>query len=134
MGNFGVGGDSGAWVIENGQGRVCGHVLAWSSKNSLAYICPMEVLLEDIAQTLKVQRVALPGEDAVSSGSKRFVLVHKERASPVMPDMARLNLSSTSETGTSRSDSVVEPTRIKDVNPSMARRRYPMQETPKVAS
>ncbi|KAI9723256.1 MAG: hypothetical protein M1812_001138 [Candelaria pacifica] len=61
VGNFGVGGDSGAWVIDNEAGRVCGHVLAWCEKNSIAYICPMQVLLEDIKRTLEAERVGLPG-------------------------------------------------------------------------
>jgi hypothetical protein len=61
IGNFGVGGDSGAWVIDNEQGRVCGHVLAWCERNAIAYICPMEVLLEDIKNTLHASRICLPG-------------------------------------------------------------------------
>jgi hypothetical protein len=60
-GGFGVGGDSGAWVIQNGQHRVVGHVLAWCQKNCIAYICPMEVLLEDIKRTLGAKRIYLPG-------------------------------------------------------------------------
>jgi len=55
-----VGGDSGAWVIDNHHGRVCGHVLAWCSKNCVAYIAPMQVMLEDIAQTLGASRITLP--------------------------------------------------------------------------
>ena len=46
------GGDSGAWVLDNATGHVCGHVLAYSSASSVAYIAPMEVLLEDMAATL----------------------------------------------------------------------------------
>jgi hypothetical protein len=61
VGNFGVGGDSGAWVIDNDQGRVCGHVLAWCERNAIAYICPMEIMLEDIKRTLGARRVCLPG-------------------------------------------------------------------------
>ncbi|KAI9370573.1 hypothetical protein BJX61DRAFT_515163 [Aspergillus egyptiacus] len=60
-GNFGVPGDSGAWVFEKSTGRVCGAVLAWSEKSRTAYIAPMEVLLEDIARTLQATRVTLPG-------------------------------------------------------------------------
>jgi hypothetical protein len=56
-----VGGDSGAWIIDNEQGRVCGHVLAWCSRNSIAYFCPMEVLLEDIKRHLPATTVELPG-------------------------------------------------------------------------
>jgi hypothetical protein len=60
-GGFGVGGDSGAWVVQNGKHRVVGHVLAWCQRNCIAYICPMEVLLEDIKRTLGAQRIYLPG-------------------------------------------------------------------------
>ncbi|KAF7195767.1 hypothetical protein HII31_02902 [Pseudocercospora fuligena] len=56
--NFGIGGDSGAWVISNEDGRVCGHVLA--SRQGRTYICPMDLLLEDIKQTLGAQEVSLP--------------------------------------------------------------------------
>jgi hypothetical protein len=60
-GGFGVGGDSGAWVVQNGHHKVVGHVLAWCQKNCIAYICPMEVLLEDIKRTLGATRIYLPG-------------------------------------------------------------------------
>lgn len=60
-GGFGVGGDSGAWVIQNNSHRVVGHVLAWCQRNHIAYICPMEVLLEDIKRTLGAKRIYLPG-------------------------------------------------------------------------
>jgi len=46
------GGDSGAWVLDNATGFVCGHVLAYSSASGVAYIAPMEVLLDDMAATL----------------------------------------------------------------------------------
>lgn len=60
-GGFGVGGDSGAWVVQNGSHRVIGHVLAWCERNHIAYICPMDVLLEDIKKTLGAKRIYLPG-------------------------------------------------------------------------
>ncbi|KAI4252254.1 MAG: hypothetical protein LQ352_004386 [Teloschistes flavicans] len=62
-GNFGMGGDSGAWVIDNDTGGVCAHVLAWSERCNTAYVAPMEVLFEDIAQRLGVD-VMLPGQDS----------------------------------------------------------------------
>lgn len=62
-GGFGVGGDSGAWVIQNNSHRVVGHVLAWCQRNHIAYICPMEILLEDIKRTLGAKRIYLPGSD-----------------------------------------------------------------------
>ncbi|KAI4148012.1 MAG: hypothetical protein L6R39_002931 [Caloplaca ligustica] len=62
-GKFGMGGDSGAWVIDNATGGVCAHVLAWSERNNTAYVAPMEVLFEDMAQTLGAD-VTLPGEQA----------------------------------------------------------------------
>jgi hypothetical protein len=60
-----VGGDSGGWVIDNEQGRVAGHVLAWCERNAIAYICPMEVLLEDIKRTLGAKRICLPGGEDI---------------------------------------------------------------------
>ncbi|KAH8696036.1 hypothetical protein BGW36DRAFT_342479 [Talaromyces proteolyticus] len=70
-GNFGVPGDSGAWVFEQSTGRVCGHVLAWSEKSRTAYIAPMQVLLEDISRTLGSCTVTLPGcqDDNISSAA-----------------------------------------------------------------
>ncbi|OJD18347.1 hypothetical protein AJ78_01591 [Emergomyces pasteurianus Ep9510] len=68
-GNFGVPGDSGAWVFDESTGQVCGHVLAWSEKNRTAYIAPMEILLDDIARTLGATSVTLPGsEEALAWG------------------------------------------------------------------
>ena len=60
-GGFGVGGDSGAWIVENRTHQVVGHVLAWCQRNHIAYLCPMEVLLEDIKRTLGAERIYLPG-------------------------------------------------------------------------
>jgi len=60
-GSLGIPGDSGAWIVDNEQGRVGGHVLAWSSKKRVAYICPMDVLLRDIAETLDASKISLPG-------------------------------------------------------------------------
>ena len=57
-GNFGIGGDSGAWVISNDDGRVCGHVVA--SRRGRTYICPMDLLLDDIKATLGATKVSLP--------------------------------------------------------------------------
>ncbi|KAF2224306.1 hypothetical protein BDZ85DRAFT_260721 [Elsinoe ampelina] len=61
VGDFGVGGDSGAWVVECEKGGVCGAVLA--EKGGVTYFAPMDVLLEDIRLTLKAQSVRLPGPD-----------------------------------------------------------------------
>ena len=56
-GGFGVGGDSGAWIISN-DGKVCGHVLA--ERQGRTYICPMDLLFEDIKATLGAKQVSLP--------------------------------------------------------------------------
>jgi hypothetical protein len=74
-GGFGVGGDSGAWIVQNGTHQVVGHVLAWCQRNHIAYLCPMEVLLEDIKRTLGAKRIYLPGsaqqtQFAAKAGSK----------------------------------------------------------------
>ncbi|KAK3399165.1 hypothetical protein B0T20DRAFT_478526 [Sordaria brevicollis] len=58
---MGIPGDSGAWVVERDSGSVCGHVLAWSSRKRVAYICPMDVLIRDIAEILEADEIRLPG-------------------------------------------------------------------------
>lgn len=72
-GRLGIPGDSGAWLIDNEEGRACGHVLAWSSRKKVAYICPMEILLSDIAETLGATTVCFPNAavvrmEAISQG------------------------------------------------------------------
>lgn len=62
---IGIPGDSGAWIVEREHGRLCGHVLAWSERKKVAYLCPMDVMLLDIAETLDAGEVRLPGGDAV---------------------------------------------------------------------
>ena len=64
---MGIPGDSGAWVVDRRHGQLCGHVLAWSQRKQVAYICPMDVLLLDVAQTLEANEVRLPGGDPVIS-------------------------------------------------------------------
>ncbi|KAK4503103.1 hypothetical protein PRZ48_006530 [Zasmidium cellare] len=92
-GNFGIGGDSGAWVISNDDGKVCGHVLA--SRTGRTYICPMDLLLDDIKTTLGAREVALP---AVVSGksSKRN---SEERVMSEAISRMRLQEGTTSESG-----------------------------------
>ncbi|KAM0073127.1 hypothetical protein ACKRZS_013988 [Fusarium odoratissimum] len=62
---LGIPGDSGAWIVSRDEGQLCGHVLAWSQRKRVAYICPMDVLLWDIAETLEAHEVKLPGGQAV---------------------------------------------------------------------
>jgi len=66
--SMGVPGDSGAWIVDCEQGQLCGHVLAWSERKRVAYICPMEVLLKDIAETLDAGEIRLPGGEVVVTG------------------------------------------------------------------
>ncbi|KAI1092439.1 hypothetical protein F5B19DRAFT_483347 [Rostrohypoxylon terebratum] len=68
---LGVPGDSGAWIVDRPNGRLCGHVLAWSERKQVAYICPMEVLLLDIAETLEARDVRLPGGETIVSMVER---------------------------------------------------------------
>lgn len=75
-GGFGVGGDSGAWIIQNGSHKVVGHVLAWCQRNHIAYLCPMEILLEDIKRVLNAKTIYLPGsaeETFASQASKKAI-------------------------------------------------------------
>jgi hypothetical protein len=47
-------------VIQNGTGIVVGVILAWCQRNHIAYIQPLQVVLEDIKRTLGVKEVCLP--------------------------------------------------------------------------
>ncbi|KAM3433672.1 hypothetical protein NHJ13734_006345 [Beauveria thailandica] len=62
---MGIPGDSGAWIVASEDGALCGHVLAWSARKRVAYMCPMDVLLLDVAQTLNAWEVRLPGGEPV---------------------------------------------------------------------
>ncbi|KAI1754249.1 hypothetical protein F4782DRAFT_528684 [Xylaria castorea] len=63
--SLGIPGDSGAWIVDRLYGRLCGHILAWSERKQVAYICPMDVLLLDIAETLQATDVRLPYGDTI---------------------------------------------------------------------
>ena len=85
-GNFGVGGDSGAWVIDNATGGVCGHVTAYSEFWEYATIAPMEVLLRDMEDTLGA-RVSLPDSDdaAILSFQQQIVDTNRTCSETVQP-------------------------------------------------
>lgn len=84
---FLVGGDSGAWVIDNETGGVCGHVTAWSEYHQNGTISPMEVLLHDMEQTLG-KPVALPVPDtAIPAQSYRQQIAAPPPAIIVPPEM-----------------------------------------------
>ncbi|KAK7417220.1 hypothetical protein QQZ08_011699 [Neonectria magnoliae] len=69
---LGIPGDSGAWVVDRRNGQLCGHILAWSQRKLSAYICPMDILLLDIAETLEAHEVKLPGgEPVVTLGGQK---------------------------------------------------------------
>ena len=80
IGGFGMGGDSGAWVVDNTTHALCAHVLAWSERNAAAYVSPMEVLLEDISQTLNGVKVTLPA--STSSRNEHSSVRHQEAEIP----------------------------------------------------
>ncbi|KAF2811604.1 uncharacterized protein BDZ99DRAFT_277744 [Mytilinidion resinicola] len=61
------GGDTGAWVIDD-RSRVCSYLIATNMAKRIAYICPMEGIMEDIKQTLGAESVCLPG----SSEAKEY--------------------------------------------------------------
>ncbi|KAI0908796.1 hypothetical protein F4823DRAFT_639669 [Ustulina deusta] len=67
--SLGIPGDSGAWIVDRLYGRLCGHILAWSERKQVAYICPMDILLLDIAETLQATDVRLPYGDAIFATS-----------------------------------------------------------------
>ncbi|KAL8774291.1 MAG: hypothetical protein Q9209_001042 [Squamulea sp. 1 TL-2023] len=100
-GNFGVGGDSGAWVIDNATGGVCAHVLAWSQRSNTTYVAPMEVLFEDMARTLGAE-VELPSqtvevmEDLAMKTAKLEVWDTKDSNPPSLPHAPSSRESTTS--------------------------------------
>ena len=74
-GNFGEGGDSGAWVMGNETGGVAGCVLAYGSRTGEAYLEPMDVLVADLERCFGKAgggRVELPRcEDVAKEGENR---------------------------------------------------------------
>ena len=82
-GNFGGGGDSGAWVFDDATGAVCGHVLAYSERSGVAYIAPMDVMINDMEKVLG-QQIQLPG--AIVAGSRGPASIRRtDTASPICP-------------------------------------------------
>ena len=81
-GDFGVGGDSGAWVIDNATGGLCGHVTAYSDFGQYATIAPMEVMLHDMEKVLGAS-VTLPqtqdGATATADLSVRDQIIADEQ-------------------------------------------------------
>lgn len=61
-GGFGVPGDSGAWIWSEETNELCGHVLAWGNSLHVAFMAPMEVLIEDMKKTLDAEKIQLPAE------------------------------------------------------------------------
>jgi len=68
IGDFGAGGDSGAWIIDCEEGKVVGHVLA--ENDGITYFCPMELLIEDMKKTLSAERIRLPGGEDIGPRGK----------------------------------------------------------------
>lgn len=121
-GKLGVPGDSGAWVVDNEQGRACGHVLAWSSKKRVAYICPMDVLLRDIGETLNAKSVAFPGGDNIYSPPKEIkaegddiIHNHADESEPMLREL-KLDHSTTEIDGVDLSSPVLEDFHAKSGN------------------
>ncbi|MCJ1323633.1 hypothetical protein MMC10_000294 [Thelotrema lepadinum] len=85
-GSFGGGGDSGAWVFDDATGNVCGHVLAYSDKSSVAYIAPMDVMIEDMGRVLG-GKVGLPGALPLPEGANGIVVVGETRETMEVTDV-----------------------------------------------
>jgi hypothetical protein len=91
-GKLGVPGDSGAWVVDNEQGRACGHVLAWSSRKRVAYICPMDVLVKDIGETVGARSISLPGGQEIFSSISEEKISDERIAASVREAMSASHL------------------------------------------
>jgi len=69
---LGIPGDSGAWIISSDRGNVCGHVLAYSPRKRVAYICPMDVLIQDIGLTLDAKTISFPSGEEIWSAEPKM--------------------------------------------------------------
>ena len=81
-GNFGVGGDSGAWIIDNESGGLCGHVSSYSESQQYGVLAPMEAQLHDMEETL-CAKVALPVGEKDSFQSFRQQILEENKPKPV---------------------------------------------------
>ncbi|RCI14835.1 hypothetical protein L249_6703 [Ophiocordyceps polyrhachis-furcata BCC 54312] len=97
--SLGIPGDSGAWVVDRRSGQLCGHIVAWSQRKRVAYICPMDVLLLDVAQTVDATEVKLPGGEPLQvvsdTGMKNRCEEHVHAAQMMMhpsTSMPRLHM------------------------------------------
>lgn len=102
-GGFGIPGDSGAWIYDAKTGRLCGHVLAWSSQSQTAFMAPMQVMFDDIRETLGAENILLPDleGDLFQSRSRNLSLVGRETqrqasSQATLPlDLSRLSIGGT---------------------------------------
>ena len=74
-------------MVERRKGIVCGHVLAWSERKRVAYICPMDVMLVDMAETLDADEIRLPGGEVLVSSEA--VPDEDEREEPLGMELRR---------------------------------------------
>ena len=83
VGKFGVAGDSGAWIIDNETGGLCGHVSSYSDSQQYGVLAPMEAQLQDMEETLSV-KVALPtGEENVPQSFRDQILKESSDIKPI---------------------------------------------------
>ncbi|KAG8531373.1 uncharacterized protein KY384_003002 [Bacidia gigantensis] len=80
-GKFGVGGDSGAWIVDNASGALCGHVTAWNERGAYGILAPMEVMFHDMERTLG-KPVALPSPESRSQQSYTMQLIAPDAIPP----------------------------------------------------
>lgn len=99
-GNFGMGGDSGAWVVDNEFGRVCGHVLAYNQRLARAYISPMDMMFEDMKKSLGAQQVHLLGASDCCEATTQTLL--EVGAQHVVPGLKALSVADASHRGHDR--------------------------------
>ena len=83
-GDFGVPGDSGAWIIDNATGGLCGHVSSYSESQQYGVLAPMEAQLHDMEETL-CANVALPVADKAAYQSFREQMLQDYCTKPELP-------------------------------------------------
>jgi hypothetical protein len=90
-------------------------VLAWCERNAIAYICPTEVLLEDMRRTLGAGRVCLPGSVETATSEMAMAdpvstIDFSDARDTGLPDISRLGIKEESDMLRSRlNGSAVSP-------------------------
>ena len=117
-------------------------MLAWCSRNAWAYICPMQILFEDMQRTLPAIEITLPGAEratveASSSRPRAGATDQTAQAGRLteLPGVAGLQITSSSSPETAeRSSSVQNPSLLREDAPCIDGGRKMVMEGRRISS